>query len=815
MHIRTVFYRILAGLPAALPFAVFALAEPALADRIEIAPVLPRAGVAVAVLRLTPVPTAAQTVVLRWTDALGRLVDERTLAVPAKTARLSVRLDLARAVTSDNALASTRGVERAEARFLATPPAGGWTNWRTIAWQVSSPAQLAAIATMDGGGPAQTGGRIAATRDGPLTAASVAERTAPYLATGERFFIENIATDLYAAYHRWMPDRAVNAAFVAVQARHQAAPADPSVWVRSPGLDDPVWAARIAARLAAHVRAFGGFAPLYYNLGDETGIADLSANWDFDLSPDALAGLRTWLRHRYGSLGALNAQWGSAFTRWSAVMPLGTDGARSKLRGGDGNLSGWGDFKEYMDVSFARSVRAGTDALHRAAPTARAAIEGAQMPGWGGYDYSRLAHSVDVMEAYDYGSSIDIAHAMNPALILLTTSFEGGPRENWRLWHTALQGARGVVIWDESGDFVGADGKVGVRGKSVAGSLAELSGGVGDLLIAARPDPGSVGVVYSPASFRVNWIVDHQDDDHWAMRSAEDELAENAVRAAVRHSVAALRAAGIGFHWIDPDELEGPARAGEKIVVLPHVLALSDRAAAALRARVEGGEQLIGDIAPGAWDAHARRRHAAPALPVRMVPQMDEARLTEALDAAGAPRAGRLEGAVPPGTQIRLLRVGATRIIAVEQPAPASGPADSAGPPAAKLRLVLPAPMWLRDLHSTVAARRSDAIDISLEAGRPALIAVSDAAPAAPVLLAPGNATVGDAVHLRVAGGALPGQRVTLADPSAHMIAAYGGAMPRGGTVWHPVVSDQKGCWRALLSDPLSGMTAERGVCLR
>ncbi len=809
MQIHRVFCRVLIAALVGLP------SIGARADRIEIAPVLPRAGVAVAVLRLEPVPASAQTVVLRWTDALGRLVDERTLAVPARTARLSVRLDLARAAVADNALASTRGAERAEARFVATPPAAGWTNWRTIAWQVRGPAQLAAIAAMDGGGPAQTGGQVAPTREGPLTAASVATRVAPYLATGERFFVENIATDLYAAYHRWLPDRAVNAAFVAAQVRHKAAPADPSVWLRAPGLDDPAWRARIAARLAAHVRAFGGFAPLYYNLGDETGIADLSANWDFDLAPEALDGLRAWLQNRYGSLAALNAQWGSGFATWSAVTPVGTDAARAKLRAGDGNLSGWGDFKEYMDVAFARSVRAGTDALHRADPAARGAIEGAQMPGWGGYDYSRLARSVDVMEAYDYGSSIDIARAMNPALILLTTSFEGGPRENWRLWHTALQGARGVVVWDETGDFAAADGKIGARGRSVAASLAELSGGVGDLLIAARPDPGTVGVVYSPASFRVNWILDHRDDDGWAMRSAEDELAENAIRAAVRHSVAALQAAGIGFHWISPDELEGPARAGEKAVLLPHVLALSERAATALRARATGGEHLIGDIAPGAWDEHARRRHAGPALPVRLVAEMDEAGLASALEAAGVAPPARLEGAVPVGTQMRLLRVGASRIIAVELPAPASGPADPAEPAAVKLRLVLPVPMWVRDLHSTLAARRGETIDITLSATRPALIGLSGEEPAAPVLLAPAAAMVGEAVHLRVGGAVTPGQRLELVDPSAQTVAAYGGSMPPGGIVWHPVVSDKKGCWRALLVDPLSGATAERGVCLR
>ena len=56
--------------------------------------------------------------------------------------------------------------------------------------------------------------------------------------------------------------------------------------MRDPSLSDPVWQARIDARLAAIVRQQHRFQPLFYNLGDETGIADLTAFWDFDLSPE-------------------------------------------------------------------------------------------------------------------------------------------------------------------------------------------------------------------------------------------------------------------------------------------------------------------------------------------------------------------------------------------------------------------------------------------------------------------------------------------------------------------------------------------------
>ena len=74
-----------------------------------------------------------------------------------------------------------------------------------------------------------------------------------------------------------------------------------------------LWQQRIRDRLIATVHEQSRYHPLYYSLGDETGIADLTAFFDFDLSPGSLAGMREWLREGYGSLEALNAEWGTDF----------------------------------------------------------------------------------------------------------------------------------------------------------------------------------------------------------------------------------------------------------------------------------------------------------------------------------------------------------------------------------------------------------------------------------------------------------------------------------------------------------------------
>jgi beta-galactosidase GanA len=114
-------------------------------------------------------------------------------------------------------------------------------------------------------------------------------------------------------------------------------------------------------------------------LADESGIADLAAAWDFDLSPSSLEGMRVWLKERHGSLAALNRAWETAFPTWEAVTPALT---RHALRS-EAAVPSWMEFKAWMDVAFARAVRAGTNAIHRGDPEALAALEGGAGAGLG------------------------------------------------------------------------------------------------------------------------------------------------------------------------------------------------------------------------------------------------------------------------------------------------------------------------------------------------------------------------------------------------------------------------------------------------
>src|SRR5205823_13689878 len=112
--------------------------------------------------------------------------------------------------------------------------------------------------------------------------------------------------------------------------------------------------------------------------------------------------------------------------------------------------------------------------------------------------YSRLATSIDAMELYAYGENIPIARSFNANLILLTTSFESGPREAHRVWRELLRGTRGLILWDDRNEFVGKDGNLGDRGREAAPYFGEIRNGLGALLITRQPHPDPIGILHSP-----------------------------------------------------------------------------------------------------------------------------------------------------------------------------------------------------------------------------------------------------------------------------------------------------------------------------
>ena len=474
---------------------------------------------------------------------------------------------------------------------------GDWDAYHIAMWQPHTPQAMRAL----------QGIGIDAAMLFAKSGVIDADRAAALRQAGSRMYLENIATDIFSPYHM----ASSSARFTALRAAYAQNPADPSVFMRDPSLADPATMHTLQARLTEVVARMRQYQPLFYNLGDETGIAETGWAWDFDISPPALADFRRWLQAHYASLAALNAQWGSDFAAWDAVMPMLTDAAIVRA---DGNFSGWGDFKQWSDDAFATALRTGTEALHAADPQAISAIEGAQIPGWGGYDFARLAHAVDLMEIYEYGHNIEIARAINPKLIVITTSFDASPEEHHRLWHEVLLGARGHVIWDGENNFASPEGVLQSRALADGPTYRALRGPVPARIIASQPEQAQVAILASMPSYRIEWLLARKaETTSWTKRSVDDDYADTPWRLALDRAASGLAHLGIPATYLSPEMLADGVPETIRLLILPQSLALSDAQAAAIRRLVARGGVVLADGVPGVFDSHLRRR-SQPAL---------------------------------------------------------------------------------------------------------------------------------------------------------------------------------------------------------
>ena len=381
---------------------------------------LERTGSVAATMHFSHAHTGKGTLHVRWNDSLGRVVEEYSKPVELTDEEdLIFPVDMRRAVAMQNTLearytldeSTPKGPTHLDATthvdFIAQPRFDGWRDYVIIMYQ-GYPAPIHAKLQTLGINGGQWVGR------------NQTEIPQNLLTNNVRWYSEQIATEFYAEYHRFRTDRGVDWSYQHAKELYFKDPTSKEALKRHPSFSDPVWLAKMTNRLRDTVKLNEPYRPYFYSLADETGIADLGAQWDFDFSDQSLEAMRIWLRERYGTLAALNAAWGSDFKDWNLVTPQTTNEAMKRT---DENWTSWGEFKEWMDRSYAAAIKAGVDAVHEVDPDAYAGIVGAQKPGWGGYDYTRLAEVATVMEPYDIGGSVKLVHSLNPAMPLLSTTF--------------------------------------------------------------------------------------------------------------------------------------------------------------------------------------------------------------------------------------------------------------------------------------------------------------------------------------------------------------------------------------------------------
>lgn len=515
--------------------------------------------------------------------------------------------------------ADDRRLERSCAFRLRRPP-GEWDGWRTLLH-----------APYGGGGRWEALAGLGV--HGGLAYRLNAERAAALRAAGAPFYVENVARQFLS---RYQSERGL---WEKTLARAASDPEGRVPLMREPSLCALEAAQGYVKELERHAAEYRRDEPLFYSLAAEPSVTRLAAPFDFDFHPEALAEFRRWLeRDVYGTLTALNGAWGASYRKWEEVEPITTREALRRLEAGQWSFGPWVDFRAFQDHSFAKVLQEGGRLLRASDPRARAGITGALGPAaFGGWDWARLAKALDVVEAYDIGGARELWRDLAPGKpALAVVPLARDPRQTASapraLWSLALDGGpRGALLWDEQPGEGGAarvllnpDGQPSPAAELLAPALRELGGPLGRLLARARRERASVGLLYSPASVRVHWLLEagrlHPAD--WLKAWGGNPAAERSESSQLRLRLSwtkLLADLGLPWRFVSSAEVEAGRisvkESGLRVLVLPRAAALSNIEVEVLKAYVAEGGVLVADSTCGRFDEHGSARER-PALDV-------------------------------------------------------------------------------------------------------------------------------------------------------------------------------------------------------
>jgi len=559
---------------------------------------------------------------IRVSDSLGRLLVEASPPLPKGQAVREIPFELAvpgvlaqrhYVNATVKASAPAKGTHSASAELIYSPPKE-WDDYICTIWHRHNAKRIPYLQEMYLSGSQWTG--------------SSSHLPDHFIDHNYRYYLETGAVWAFAPYHMWMPDKPKTYYHKQAKAAFMKDRTDFRNLERNPCLSNHAIRRRIEWIFTHEARMHRHLRPLYYTVADEPGIANQAAPFDYCFSPHCKAAFREWAKQRYGTLEALNRQWGSDFAAWDDVRGATTDEILARNPLGEGrpaggeNFSAWCDHKDFMDSVLIDAYALAKQSVRRHDPDGRIGMGGAQGPAAvGGWDFWKLCRVFDVLEAYYIGNNYELMRSFNPDLIPFHASFAPGDPAKHLLWYLFIHGDRGLLVWDEGSKYVDDKGQYSPRAKEATGWYRELTGGIGKLRIASRRVDDPIALYHSQANLRVHWLLEVRPaGEDWIKRDSWHERINSRYFRLRESWVKLIEDNGFQYRFLCPAQVAAgelkpfdPATgAGFKVLILPEMAALSDAEVDAIEAFVKAGGTVIADRPPGEFDEHGKRRGGSP-----------------------------------------------------------------------------------------------------------------------------------------------------------------------------------------------------------
>ena len=543
------------------------------------------------------------TLNIKHTDSFGRIVDTYEFSVPTDDHKVFFEIPLEKTVTMVNFIEAkfTSGDIVCEApayEFIVTPAINKLDDYNIIMYYPYPNEHQDNLRDIG-----ITAGQTQSGRAMPNSETLGKARI--WWQNNFRFYVDQIALNYYANYHSPVHDPK-DKLLIEAKNKYQADRTDKSAFVRNPSFYDKEALDYAMSRIDSAVSSQKKFKPLMYTT-DECGVTDLVTAWDFCFDERTLAEMRKWLIEIYGDLDGINKEWETDFKSLDEVVPFTTD--EIFAREGN-NLSPWADHRHFMNKAFADAVKKATEQVHKNDSEAIWGIVGCQMPSaFGGYDYWLLEKAVDMFEPYNIGNNREIIRSINPIKPCVTTSFGHSDDEVWRLWHQALHGDRGIIIYDEDNRYLNADGtptELGLRCKPV---YNELISGVIKQHTHTLELPAKAAIHYSHASITAFWELEiSMLQNDWVDRGSGTDrfdsdflrLRESAVKIFEDNQTPYKFTA---YAQLENGEFEND---GVNILYMPNSIAMSKKEIQAIKRYVNGGGIVVADCMCALMDEHCK-----------------------------------------------------------------------------------------------------------------------------------------------------------------------------------------------------------------
>ena len=377
---------------------------------------------------------------------------------------------------------------------------------------------------------------------------------------------------------------------------------------RTPSFNDTAFLKSLADIVRASARNKARYNMDYYFVGDEGSLTSYGDAVDYDWDPHALEEFRVWLKQQYGDLTALNKEWRSNFSEWSAVVPHTTQEARTSR-----NFAPWADHRTFMEFTFARAYQIARDAAIEGDPDAHIAVSGTQATNaYNGADWSQLDRVIDDFLSYDGGNQWDMhrSFAKPDAMVGFWTGYGSrGLAVQNAIWTAAIHNVlHPNIFWMYS--FLNPDLTYSASARDMGRAFSSLRfEGVGKLLMESKRQQDGIAVYYSMPSIHAATILGY----HQRSSDDDDEVADKARLsfAANRDGwVRTIKDLGLQFDFVSSEHVARNRLSNEKykVLILPLSFALGEDEIKNIEAFVAQGGVVVADAAPGWMDEHCAWR---------------------------------------------------------------------------------------------------------------------------------------------------------------------------------------------------------------